>query len=90
MDLLWGIGVAAVTGAGLFVAAPAALAAVGFTSAGIAATSIAAGVQSAYIGNVVAGSTFAALQSAGAAGVVSATTGAAISVAAGAVAAATR
>lgn len=89
MDLLWGIGVAAATGAGLFVAAPAVLAAAGFTGAGIAAGSIAAGLQ-AGIGNVVAGSAFAALQSAGVTGVVSATTGAAASVAAGAVAAAMR
>lgn len=39
----------------------------GFTSSGVAAGSIAAGVQ-AGIGNVAAGSTFAALQSIGATG----------------------
>ncbi len=43
--------------------------AAGFTSSGIAAGSIAAGVQSV-IGNVVAGSTFATLQSLGATGVI--------------------
>ena len=53
-----GVGAAAVVGA------PFALAAAGFTSAGIAAGSLAASAQSAGL----AGSTFAALQSAGAAG----------------------
>jgi len=43
------------------------LSAVGFTQAGVAAGSIAAGVQSA-IGSVSAGSAFAVLQSIGAAG----------------------
>ena len=43
--------------------------AAGFTSSGIAAGSIAAGIQSV-IGNVAAGSTFATLQSLGATGVI--------------------
>ena len=55
--------------------APFVLGLAGFTSAGIAATSVAAGVQ-ASIGNVVVGSTFAALQSAGAAGLAAPTTAA--------------
>ncbi|GFY50367.1 hypothetical protein TNIN_299931 [Trichonephila inaurata madagascariensis] len=51
----------AVAGAGL------ALPVLGFTSAGVGAGTIAAGIQS-QIGCVAAGSTFATLQSAGAAG----------------------
>ena len=58
-----------VGGAALLVAAPYVLLPVlGFGSGGVAAGSLAAGVQ-ATIGNVAAGSMFAALQSAGAAGV---------------------
>lgn len=49
-------------------AAPLALAAVGFGSGGVVAGSLAAAAQSA-IGNVAAGSTFAVLQSCGAAGI---------------------
>merc|ERR1712071_326216 len=48
--------------------ASSALSLVGFTSAGVAACSIAAGIQSG-IGAVAVGSTFAVAQSAGAAGV---------------------
>ncbi len=48
-------------------AAGAAMSAVGFTSSGIAAGSLAAGIQSA-IGNVAAGSLFAMSQSFGAVG----------------------
>ena len=59
----------------------AALPALGFTTAGIAASSTAAGMQ-AGIGNVVAGSAFAMLQSAGATGVGSAI-GAAVGATAG-------
>ena len=51
--------------------AGAALGAVGFTSTGVAAGSIAAGVQSTlYGGSVAAGSVFALCQSAGATGVI--------------------
>lgn len=49
-----------------------ALPALGFSSAGIAAGSIAAGIQS-LIGNVAAGSVFAAFQSAGVLGLAGAT-----------------
>ncbi|XP_031638165.1 interferon alpha-inducible protein 27-like protein 2A [Contarinia nasturtii] len=87
MDLIWGLGVAAVTGTTLFVAAPAALAVFGFTGSGIVTGSAAAAWQ-ASIGNVVAGSAFSALQAAGAAGVVTTTTGVAASAAAGGIAAA--
>ena len=53
------------------VVAGAALGAVGFTSAGVAVGSIAAGIQSAvYGGSVAAGSLFALCQSAGATGVI--------------------
>ena len=60
---------AAAIGGGILavVAAPVALAAAGFGSAGVAAGSAAAAWQ-ASIGNVAAGSVFAACQSAGAAG----------------------
>merc|ERR1711971_1328196 len=65
---LVGCGVLGIGGAAIAVsAAPIALGAVGFSSGGVVACSIAAGTQ-AGIGNVVAGSTFAVLQSAGAAG----------------------
>lgn len=84
MDWRWCIGGAVATGVGLFVAAPLAITAAGFTGVGVAAGSMAAGVQ-AGIGNVAAGSLFAALQSAGAAGVVSTTTGITTSAATGAV-----
>lgn len=84
MDWRWFIGGAAATGIGLFVAVPLAITAVGFTGAGVAAGSVAAGVQAGF-GNVAAGSVFAALQSAGAAGVVSTTTGITTSAATGAV-----
>ncbi|KAL1680246.1 hypothetical protein EV122DRAFT_208284 [Schizophyllum commune] len=50
-------------------AAPLVLGAVGFTSTGVAAGSIAAGIQ-AGIGNVVAGSLFAGAQAAGATGAI--------------------
>ncbi|KAI4525467.1 hypothetical protein K525DRAFT_261283 [Schizophyllum commune Loenen D] len=50
-------------------AAPLILGAVGFTSTGVAAGSIAAGIQ-AGIGNVVAGSLFAGAQAAGATGAI--------------------
>lgn len=51
-------------------AAPFALSAIGFTTAGVAAGSVAAGIQSAVYGEAVAsGSIFAGLQSAGAAGI---------------------
>lgn len=64
-----------VKGAGIGAAAsvPTAIAVTtaGFTGSGVAAGSVAAGVQ-AGIGNVAAGSTFAALQSIGATGVIAA------------------
>ena len=61
------------------VVAGAALGAAGFTSAGVAAGSIAAGVQSAvYGGSVAAGSLFALCQSAGAIGVIGSAATAAI------------
>ncbi|WAR19301.1 hypothetical protein MAR_001139 [Mya arenaria] len=63
-----GAGVAA--GAGAVVAAPVVLGAAGFTSAGVAAGSIAAGLQGA---QVAAGSAFALAQSAGAAGITAGT-----------------
>ena len=66
---------AAVGGVLTIAGAPFVLGAAGFTSAGIAAGSLAAGVQ-AGLGNVVVGSTFAALQSAGAAGLAASTTAA--------------
>jgi len=56
------------------VAVPVTLAIVGFAPAGIAAGSIAAGIQSG-IGNVVAGSVFAVLQSAATAPVVTSLVG---------------
>ncbi|XP_077526211.1 uncharacterized protein LOC144138032 isoform X2 [Haemaphysalis longicornis] len=61
-------GTAAALGVGAVVAAPLALAAVGFGSGGVVGGSLAAMAQSA-IGNVAAGSTFAVLQSCGAAGI---------------------
>ena len=54
-------------GAAVSLGGQAILAKVGFTSTGVAATSVAAGVQSG-IGNVAAGTTFSALQSIGATG----------------------
>ena len=61
------------------VVAGAALGAVGFTSAGVAVGSIAAGIQSAvYGGSVAAGSLFALCQSAGATGVIGSAATAAI------------
>ena len=52
------------------VAAPAVLTVLGFTSAGVAAGSVAAAAQSAFYGGYVAsGSVFAVAQSAGAAGI---------------------
>ena len=63
--------VGALVGAGIslgaVVVAPAVLTIVGFSSGGVVAGSIAAGVQSS-IGNVAAGSMFATLQSIGAIG----------------------
>jgi len=64
---------------------PAIIAGAGFTTVGVAAGSMAAGIQSS-IGNVVAGSAFAVLQSVGTTPLVSAGVGAAVgagSVAAG-------
>jgi len=64
--------VACAVGAGAVavVDAPAALTAVGFTSAGVAAGSLAAATQSAvYGGYVASGSVFALAQSSGAAGI---------------------
>nr|AGR53517.1 hypothetical protein [Dolomedes mizhoanus] len=52
--------------------ATVALPLLGFSSAGVAAGSVAAGVQS-MIGNVAAGSAFASLQSAGVTGLAAAT-----------------
>merc|ERR1711964_99944 len=73
---LVGCGVAGGGTAAIFVySAPVALGAIGFTSTGVGAGSIAAAAQ-AGIGNVVAGSTFATLQSAGAAGLGTASTAA--------------
>lgn len=60
---------ALVGGTVVVVAAPVALAAAGFTTGGVAAGSVAAGIQSAVYGGTVAStSVFAGLQSAGAAG----------------------
>lgn len=72
--------------AGAVAAGCAVLPAIGFTAEGIAAGSIAAGIQSG-IGNVVAGSAFATLQSAGMSGALNAIGAAAgtVSMAAGAV-----
>ncbi|KAG8821459.1 hypothetical protein FRC17_009805 [Serendipita sp. 399] len=69
--------IAIVTGATLVgaVAAPLALAGIGFTTAGVAAGSAAAGMQ-AGIGNVVAGSLFATAQSLGTAPLITAAIGA--------------
>ncbi|KAJ7384036.1 hypothetical protein OS493_024050 [Desmophyllum pertusum] len=59
-----------VGGTAAVVAAPLALAAAGFTTGGVAAGSIAAGIQSSVYGGCVgASSAFAVLQSAGAAGI---------------------
>ncbi|XP_069949717.1 uncharacterized protein [Cherax quadricarinatus] len=69
-----GYGAAATVGAaGAVAAAPVVLTAAGFTSAGIAAGSLAASMMSLYGGAVTAGSWVAVLQSAGAAGVSAAT-----------------
>lgn len=57
---------------GTILLAPVALSLAGFTTAGVAAGSMAAAVQSG-IGNVVAGSMFAMLQSLGAAGMTAGT-----------------
>ncbi|PFX17698.1 interferon alpha-inducible protein 27-like protein 1 [Stylophora pistillata] len=67
----WGEYVTAgvIGGVAAMIAAPFLLPAAGFTTAGVAAGSVAAGIQSAvYGGTVTAGSVFATLQSAGAAG----------------------
>ena len=64
------IAVAGVAGTVAVVAAPAFLTAAGFTSAGVAAGSIAAAAQSTFYGGYVAsGSAFAIAQSAGAVGI---------------------
>eukprot|EP00090_Calanus_glacialis_P029266 TRINITY_DN46984_c0_g1_i1.p1 TRINITY_DN46984_c0_g1~~TRINITY_DN46984_c0_g1_i1.p1 ORF type:complete len:127 (+),score=39.91 TRINITY_DN46984_c0_g1_i1:52-381(+) len=64
----------AVVGAGAAIVAPyAVLAGLGFTAKGVAAGSLAAGIQ-AGVGNVAAGSAFAAAQSIGVAGFSAATT----------------
>ena len=61
---------AGVAGGLTIAAAPAALAAMGFTAAGVAAGSVAATTQSAVYGKYVAsGSAFALAQSVGAAGI---------------------
>ncbi|PFX19527.1 Interferon alpha-inducible protein 27-like protein 2A [Stylophora pistillata] len=66
VDYAMGIGGGAIAVA----AAPFALSAIGFTTAGVAVGSVAAGIQSAVYGGAVAsGSIFAGLQSAGAAGI---------------------
>ena len=57
--------VGALTGAGSAIGAAGTVSAVGFTSTGVAAGSIAAGIQSS-IGPVAAGSLFSTLQSIGA------------------------
>lgn len=75
--LLVGVGIASVA------VTPLVLAGVGFTSAGIAAGSVATVIHSA-IGNVAAGSLFASLQSAGVLG-LAATTNAGIGIGGGAV-----
>lgn len=62
-------GVAVVAGAAAVVAAPIALAAVGFTSSGVAAGSMAAAYQATLGGVIAKGSVFAVLQSCGAAGI---------------------
>ncbi|KAL9952980.1 hypothetical protein ACROYT_G040314 [Oculina patagonica] len=65
-DIAW----AGVAGTVCVMAAPAVLTAAGFTSAGVAAGSVAAAAQSTFYGGYVAsGSVFAAAQSAGAAGI---------------------
>ena len=61
--------IGAASGAGVCAAGQAIVAGVGFTSQGVLAGSIAAGVQSG-IGNVVAGSAFAGLQAIGATGAI--------------------
>ena len=61
--------IGAASGAGACVAGQAIVAGVGFTSQGVLAGSIAAGVQSG-IGNVVVGSAFAGLQAIGATGAI--------------------
>jgi len=68
---------ALVGGTTVVVAAPFVLTAVGFTTGGVAAGSIAAGIQSVVYGGTVAStSVFAGLQSAGAAGLGSTAAGA--------------
>lgn len=69
-NLLGDIVIGAAVGAGCVFAAPVVLGAVGFTSAGVAAGSLAAGVQTA---TTVAGGAFATAQSIGAAGVAGST-----------------
>eukprot|EP00128_Syssomonas_multiformis_P003848 Colp12_sorted_trinity150504_noHs@2606 len=89
MDLGTGALVTVVAGVGAAVAAPylalPALGAIGFTSAGVAGGSIAAGLQTSV---TAAGSIFALCQSAGAAGAVAASTNVIISTTAGITAAA--
>ena len=64
------VGLAGVAGGFTIAAAPAALAAMGFTAVGVAAGSVAATTQSAVYGKYVAsGSAFALAQSVGAAGI---------------------
>lgn len=59
-----------VAGTTAIAAAPVVISAAGFTSAGVAAGSLAAGVQSVFYGGAVGSTTiFAGLQSAGAAGI---------------------
>ncbi|XP_023993920.1 interferon alpha-inducible protein 27-like protein 2A [Salvelinus sp. IW2-2015] len=78
MGLLTIIAVTAAGAGGAVVLAPLALGFVGFTAAGIAANSVAAGMMAsaatAGSGGVLTGSTVAVLQSAGAAGLAGSTT----------------
>lgn len=72
-DILFGSAMGGLLGVGALIAAPYALAAAGFTSAGIAASSFAASFMSSTAvasgGGVAVGSTVAVLQSIGAAGI---------------------